>query len=696
MNKEKTFIKVPLILSERSDGSGAACLAMVLAYHGLDVGTDGLNSVCDTNRYGEETDKLIYIARGFGFDAVAQKIQVTAVKELKVPSIVRMRSGEYAVYNGYSGNRIVLTKPHEGVIKVKEDAFADIFSGESVSVAISNSFTPGEKKDKATSFIKAEVQNNLRSLLIIGICSILVCVIALFFPSALRVFADRVIPGYDNWMTGVVLALILGGLISLILMGIKAWELYKLSAKLSVNTDEKLFKRMQKLSSTYYSMHTSGEVQELLSLSRKLSGQVASCIVPFAVYFIVLVFYMMVALLYSPLAALPGVCALLINVGLGVLLYFKGDNIAVESYLRSKVRDMRVAELENCAETLGRNGYGKVFNKRKSEKVQHQKLFGFLNVCVKALARLSYVLTAVIGVALILNGSETAGVAIAIVCITCMAFADIEKVFGRVMLFNEMKSQATFIDDFLRYPMLDETDKYDINGEVQFEKVSFGYSALEKPILENISFKASKGKRYAVVGDGGVGKTTLIKLVCGLVTPWDGDILYDGRSVYETRSALENSAVYVSASPVIFHATIRENLRMFDSRFSDYDILAASQKSGLSYMLYSFENGLDYELSEDKRRLTDGEKQLIELTRIFLFSPKIVALDNAFCAFTASREAQLLTRLKNEGMTVFLVSNRAETVAFADGVLYIKNGKISAKTHAEFMTGDRDYQRLFM
>ena len=228
------------------------------------------------------------------------------------------------------------------------------------------------------------------------------------------------------------------------------------------------------------------------------------------------------------------------------------------------------------------------------------------------------------------------------------------------------------------------------------DKVSFGYNEFEPPILKEVSFSAENGKRYAVVGDGGSGKTSAVKLLCGLLTPGSGDIFYGGRSVYDTRSALEKSAFYLDGNPVIFRGTLKENICMFDMSFSENEILQAAQKSGLSYTLFTFDEGLECEISEDKRRLTNGERQLIAATRLFLFKPAVAALDNAFSALPASREAQLLTRLKAQGTTVFIVTNRAEIASASDGVAYIKNGKIISRTHVEFMTSDRDYQKLFV
>ncbi len=693
---KKNIIKVPLILADKNSGSGAASLAMVLSFFGINVGTDGVNGVCNTFRFGEEPDKLIFIAKGFGVESSEISPSLQDVLSLPPPAVFRMKNGEYALFRGCRNKKIYLSFPLQGEKIIPLKYFQEIFSGVCLIFKEPPGFSPDRKSGSASDFFRRSVKESPKGFVVAGVCTLLAVFLGVCFPAGLRIVFDRILTGKDPWLLGITLIMTAAGFAVSLLTVLKWSELYKFAARLSAQADFSLFSKMQNLGGTYFSMHTSCELQALLESARNMTALAAEKFMPLLFNVFAALLCLLYALLFNPLGALPAAIGFVLQIVLAVLVRLTAENRVTEDVLRQKNEKIRASETETLSETLGSNAFTHSFLKDCRNEKNSSYPAVFFKICSRGVALLSHAFTAVVAFLLILNKNETAGTALFLMFLSFFIFFRAEEIPESVLLLSRLRAQAAFIDDFLRYPIVDKTEIHDIKGNIVMDKVSFGYNEFEPPILKEVSFSAENGKRYAVVGDGGSGKTSAVKLLCGLLTPGSGDIFYGGRSVYDTRSALEKSAFYLDGNPVIFRGTLKENICMFDMSFSENEILQAAQKSGLSYTLFTFDGGLECEISEDKRRLTNGERQLIAATRLFLFKPAVAALDNAFSALPASREAQLLTRLKAQGTTVFIVTNRAEIASASDGVAYIKNGKIISRTHVEFMTSDRDYQKLFV
>lgn len=143
---KKNIIKVPLILADKNSGSGAASLAMVLSFFGINVGTDGVNGVCNTFRFGEEPDKLIFIAKGFGVESSEISPSLQDVLSLPPPAVFRMKNGEYALFRGCRNKKIYLSFPLQGEKIIPLKYFQEIFSGVCLIFKEPPGFLPTENR----------------------------------------------------------------------------------------------------------------------------------------------------------------------------------------------------------------------------------------------------------------------------------------------------------------------------------------------------------------------------------------------------------------------------------------------------------------------------------------------------------------------------------------------------------------------
>ena len=213
---------------------------------------------------------------------------------------------------------------------------------------------------------------------------------------------------------------------------------------------------------------------------------------------------------------------------------------------------------------------------------------------------------------------------------------------------------------------------------VQFEGVTFGYNA-DEPVLENVSFFLQPGEVLGVLGRTGSGKTTLTRLLFRLYDPQRGTIRLGGVALPDTQVAsIRQSVGMVTQSIHLFHASLRDNLTLFDKSIPDTRIIGVLQELGMGDWLTSMPEGLDTKLAPGGSTLSAGQGQLVAFARVFLKQPGLVILDEASSRLdpaTERRVEKAVDKLLGE-RTAIVIAHRLATVQRADTILIIEDGRI--------------------
>src|SRR5688500_2958023 len=220
---------------------------------------------------------------------------------------------------------------------------------------------------------------------------------------------------------------------------------------------------------------------------------------------------------------------------------------------------------------------------------------------------------------------------------------------------QEAESDLVRLDDVLHSPPDFTTDDDReiagrLCGSVELRDATFGYSPLEPPLLTEINLVLEAGQRVALVGATGSGKSTVAKLVAGLYSAWDGDILYDGmpRDAIP-RSVMTASLGMVDQTIALFSGTIRDNLTLWDAVIPEADIVRAAEDACIHERILALAGGYDALLDENGRNLSGGERQRLELARALATNPAVLVLDEATSALDGITEAQVYANLRARG-----------------------------------------------
>lgn len=215
-----------------------------------------------------------------------------------------------------------------------------------------------------------------------------------------------------------------------------------------------------------------------------------------------------------------------------------------------------------------------------------------------------------------------------------------------------------------------------LNGEITFNHVSFSYLNADELVLDDISFSIKANQITALQGKSGIGKTTIVNLLMGLLIPLEGEILVDGLPLNKSNiRAWRKSVGYMPQDPIILNKTIRENISRFNPGASDDEIFAALEKAQALAFVSKLPDGLDTLMGNKGARLSGGEKQRIVLARVLTSRPSVLILDEATSALDNENERNIQKTIQSlkDSMTIVNIAHRQSTIDGADHVIHIQN-----------------------
>ena len=635
--------------------------------------------------------ELVSALSGLGFKASFGSLKLTKLSDDFFPLIAFKKNG-MAVLINYppKDEKIVLTDP---VTKTTDEfnlsEFRKDFSG---YVIIAKELNKEEKEARTGHWFFSAFRKSKWIYVQVMMAALVSNFLSLSTALFTMTVYDRIIP---NEAFESLIALSVGVVIALgfdfLIKNLRAHFIDTASKRADLEISRRLFDRILTLTSKEQKQRTgamAGTIREFESLREffNSSSLVILIDLPFVFFFIYVISLIAGPLSYVFLTAVP----LVIIVGLGIQPFLA--RIAKGSMQSGMNKQAVLVETLNGLETVHATGSGKLMLKRYEDALHNQSENGnkirfmsnFIINFAASVQQYTQVAAIFFGVYLIVQGEITQGALIGAVILGGRTMSPLSQLASTLSRLNgaitAYKSLSKLIGKtFNRASTLAPISRSSLKGEIEFKNVSYTFHGASQPTINNVSFKIPSGQKVALVGKMGSGKSTMSKLIAGILEPTSGAILIDGVDVRQIDPAdiRKNIGVMLQES-WLFSGTVRENIQMGFNEYDDDHILNICKVAGVDDFVGSSPKGYDLEVRERGIGLSGGQRQTINLARSLLHNPSVLLLDEPTSSMDQGTEKKTISSLQefSKLKTMLIVTHRNPILAMVDRVLVMENGNI--------------------
>jgi ATP-binding cassette subfamily C protein LapB len=413
----------------------------------------------------------------------------------------------------------------------------------------------------------------------------------------------------------------------------------------------------------------------------------------------IFLFIWVISLIAGPLALVPLIAVPLVILS-GLVIQPFLARIAESSMQTNMSKQSVLVETLNGLETVQATGSGRLMRRRFEEASDAQSELGLKNRMLSNFAinsaasvqQLAQIATIFYGVFLIQDGTITMGAMIAAVILGGRTLAPLSQLASAMSRANgarqAYRSLSAVMNDDADQQNLTRSrlSRPHLSGSIEFKNVSYTFPGASSPIIRNLSLKIPAGQKVAIVGRMGSGKSTMSRLISGLIEPSEGAVLIDGVDLRQIdKSDVRRNVGVMLQETWLFSGTVKENLQMGFYEYDDAHLLNIAKLSGVDDFVASHPQGYDMELRERGEGLSGGQRQSINLARALLHDPNLLVLDEPTSSMDTATEKSVIGRLKAwaGARTLVMVTHRNTLLELADRVLVMDQGAVVTDTTPE-------------
>ena len=695
--------KVPVVIQLEALECGAACLTMILAYYGRWVPLEQVRTDCGVSRDGSKAGKILKAARNYGLEAKGYRYSAEDLRQEAVfPCIVFWNNNHFVVLNGFKGKYAIINDPSRGKTKYPMEAFEKNYSGICLCFKPTESFEPGGKPKSILLFAKKRLKGTKAVALFILITTVITSLLQIIQPGFSRVFVDRLLTHQNlDWFVPFIIGICALTVVQLVIQIVNQAYTLKLNGKLAVVGSTTYMWKVLRLPMDFFSQRMAGDILSRQAQNATVASVFIRTFTPLVLKIGMAVFYLVVMFRYNVLLSLIGISSLFADVIVARIVTKKRVDLSRVGTRDSAMLESTTASGIQMIETIKASGaengffgkwagYQANVNNNEIQLLNTSALWGIIPSAINMIVN---VIITSIGIWLCIKGEFTVGMIMAFQGYLTAFMGPVGEVIAASNSILEMRTQMERIEDVMEYPEDDivkeseeGTAEYNkLSGAVELKNVTFGYSKLEPPLIENFNLSLQPGSRVALVGASGCGKSTIAKLVSGLYRQWSGEILFDGKPLGEIdKNVFRGSLAVVDQDITLFEDTIANNIKMWDNSIENFEMIMAAHDAGMHEEINARAGGYNYTLIENGKDFSGGQRQRLEIARVLAQDPTIVILDEATSALDAKTEYEVTNAIKNRGVTCIIVAHRLSTIRDCDEIIVLEEGKVLERgTHEE-------------
>jgi ATP-binding cassette, subfamily B, bacterial len=701
--------RVPWVRQMAVTDCGAACLAMVLAYHGKQVPLDELRQMTSTDRDGVDALAVTRAAQQYGLSARGVVADLDDLERLPPATILHWDFTHFVVFERLRRNGVQVVDPSVGRRRLSREVFGRSYTGVAITFEPGEDFQPSTLRAKGTWRYLRPLLGQSRRLTRVLVGSVLLRLLALALPLLTGLLVNEIVPRNDQHLllvTGAAMGAVVGYFLLATLL--RSHLLLQLRTRLDVSLTTAFVEHLVDLPYAFFLGRSAGDlmmrlqsntvVREFLTtgtISALIDGSLASL-------YLVLLF-----MLSPPLSALV--------LGLGLLQvlvlllarrrnqFLMSETLQVEAKSQSYTFEL-LAGIETLkaagAERRAAEHWERLFVDQVNVALRRGRLDASVDAVMGTLQLGSPLGILVYGGFQVLTGSISLGTMLAAAALAAGFLEPLATLIQTGLKMQLLRSYMERINDVLDAPREQEGQTVAtaprLTGRIRADGVSFAYGGpLAPPVVKDVSLEVQPGQLLGIVGRSGSGKSTFAHLLLGLYLPTSGRILFDGRELTELDfRSLRGQIGIVTQRPYLFGATIRQNIALSNPGMPHQAVVEAAKLACIHDDIVAMPMGYETLLVDGGASLSGGQQQRIALARALAHRPTILLLDEATSDLDGVTERVVHRNLSALGCTRIVIAHRLSTIVEADRILVMEDGRIVQQgTHEELMVVPGAYRQ---
>lgn len=683
--------RVPVVLQVENSECGLACLAMIAGFHGRKTTISELRSNYGSSARGMTLAKVVEIASQLEFGSRALRAELSAIGNIQCPAILHWNMDHFVVLEKVSGANVHIIDPGVGRRKLSISEASKSFTGVAVELRPTPKFKKAESAESLRfgDLLRSAVglRSNLAKIFAV---SIVIQFVTLIVPLYTQFVIDEVIGSRD----GDLLLVITTAFLALTLFGstiglIRKYAILYLGANLEFGWAGQIFHHLIRLPLDYFEKRSMADVLSRFRSIEAIRSLVSTAIVEALLDGIMAITTLVVMLAYSPSLAAISFIALFLYFTLRSAMYRPQFELSNEAIVLQAQEDSHF--LETLRGVVAVKAFGKehirewTWQSKASDSINGSLRSSTLSTIQSYLNELIFgfesVLIIAFGAGLAISGEISVGMLVAFISyksqFTSRTSALIDKVIefrlarvhldrlADIALENRGKTRALSASgssDGLRTGVIEEGTCLTMRG------VGFRYSKLDPWVLRDFSLDVQNGEFVAISAPSGFGKTTLLKLMMGLLVAEEGDVEIAGTDISRTLPAAGHYAV-VMQEDVLLSGSLADNISFFDAPLDLDRVAECAQLASIHDEISRMPMGYQTLVGDMGSALSGGQKQRVLLARALYVRPRILFLDEATSHLDAVSERRVHESISSMSITRIAVAHRAETLELADRVI---------------------------
>jgi ATP-binding cassette subfamily B protein RaxB len=679
---------------------GLACIAMVLNYHGRETDLAALRQKFQPSLRGVSLRSLVLIADQLGLAARAVKLELDQLENIPVPAILHWDFNHYVVLERVAGSRALIHNP-EGISRwIPFDQVSNHFTGIALELYPTEELNAPPQKDRLrVSQLWSRVRGLKRALAQTIALSIVLEAYVLALPYYLQVAVDNAIPALDG---DLITTLAIGfGLFTMINAGatlLRSFVLLSAGTSLAYGISLNIARKLFQLPMTWFEKRHVGDILSRFQSIEPIRVFLTEGAVAALLDGVLAIVTLTVMFFYSPALSAIALVALSAHLLTRAALFRAQREAQEEVMIRSgkeqtvmieSLRGMLTVRLFN-RETARRNRWQARLTEAANAHVKLSRVTLWQNLFNVAVLGLEYIVSVWLACKMVLAGGFSLGMLFAFISYKTIFLQRGNSLIDQFTAARILNLHLERLSDIaLSSPDISFSGPpgaaKQLQGGIELRNISFRYSATDPLVLDDVSVTIPAGAHVALTGPSGEGKSTLAKIILGLVEPDHGEVLVDGVPLHRFgHRNYRDQLAAVLQEDSLFSGSLRDNITLFDEDSDMERVARAASAAAIHDDILAMPMRYDTLVGDMGSALSGGQRQRLLLARALYKEPRILLIDEGTSHLDLRLEAAVNAAVSELGITRIVIAHRRDTILAADTIYRLAGGKLAPSETGAF------------